>query len=72
MNNDCCKLCYTFCYTDILEIKKQVQPDVAFPFSFREVTLNEIINEIKSLDESKVAQSNDIPGAHQAGESRGP
>ena len=29
--------------------KKNVQSDVAFPFSFRKVTLNEIINEIKNL-----------------------
>ena len=44
-----------------LEIKNQVPSAVDFPFSFREVTLNEIINEIKSLDESKASQSNDIP-----------
>ena len=44
-----------------LEIKKQVQSDVAFPFSFSKVTLTEIINEIKNLDESKATQSNDIP-----------
>ena len=47
--------------TTQVEIKKQVQSHVAFPFSFRKVTLNEIINETKSLDESKTAQSNDIP-----------
>ena len=35
--------------------------DVAFPFSFRKVTLKEIINEIKSLDESEATQSNVIP-----------
>ena len=35
----------------ILEIKNKA--DVAFPFSLRKVTLTEIINEIKNLDESK-------------------
>ena len=45
----------------ILEIKIQISSNVAFPFSFRKVTLTEIINEIKNLDESKAAQSNDIP-----------
>ena len=45
----------------ILDIKSQVLSDVDFPFSFRKVTLNEINNEIKSLDESKASQSNDIP-----------
>ena len=44
----------------ILEIKKQIPSDVAFPFSFRKVILTEIINEIKNLDESKAIQSNDI------------
>ena len=44
-----------------LEIKKQIPSDVAFPFSFRKVTLTEIVNEIKNLDESKASQSNDIP-----------
>ena len=44
-----------------LEIKKKVFSDVAFPFSFKEVTLNEIINKIKSLDQSRATQSNDIP-----------
>ena len=48
-------------HPSILEIKNQVPSDVDFPFSFRKVTLNEIINEIKSLDESKASQSNDIP-----------
>ena len=41
--------------------KKQIPPDLAFPFSFSKVNLNEIINEIKNLDESKATQSNDIP-----------
>ena len=41
--------------------KKQVPSDVAFSFSFRKTTLNEIINEIKNLDKSKATQSNDIP-----------
>ena len=36
-------------YPSILEIKNQVPPDVDFPFLFRKVTLNEIIDEIKSL-----------------------
>ena len=46
----------------MLEIKKkQIPPDLAFPFSFSKVNLNEIINEIKNLDESKATQSNDIP-----------
>ena len=40
---------------------KRVPSDVAFQFSFKKVTLNEIINGIKSLDESKAAQSNSIP-----------
>ena len=44
-----------------LEIKKKVPSDVAFPFSYSKVTLTEIINEIKNLDESKATQSNDIP-----------
>ena len=48
-------------HPSILEIKKQIPSDVAFPFSFRKVTLTEIINEIKNLDESKATQSNDIP-----------
>ena len=43
----------------ILEIKNKA--DVAFPFSLRKVTLTEIINEIKNLDESKGTHSNDIP-----------
>ena len=47
-------------HPSILEIKKQIPSDVAFPFSFRKVTLTEIINEIKNLDESKATQSNDI------------
>ena len=47
-------------HSNILEIKKQVPSDVAFPLLFRKVTLNEIINKIKNLDESKAAQSNDI------------
>ena len=47
--------------SSILEIKSQVPSDVDLPFSFRKVTLNEINNEIKSLDESKASQSNDIP-----------
>ena len=34
---------------------------VAFPFSSRKVILKEITNEIKSLDNSKATQSNDIP-----------
>ena len=45
----------------ILQIKKQVPFDVAFPFSFRKITSNKILNEIKSLDESRVAESNDTP-----------
>ena len=40
-------------YQSILKIKKQVLSDVAFPFSFRKVTLNDIINKIKNLGESK-------------------
>ena len=48
-------------HPSVLVIKNQVPPNVDFPFSFRKVTLNEIINEIKSLDESKSSQSNDIP-----------
>ena len=48
-------------HPSILEIKMQISSNVAFPFSFRKVTLTEIINEIKNLDESKAAQSNDIP-----------
>ena len=41
-------------YQSILKIKKQVLSDAAFPFSFRKVTLNDIINKIKkNLDESK-------------------
>ena len=47
-------------HPSILEIKKKNPFDVAFPFSFRKVTLNETINERKSLDESKATQSNDI------------
>ena len=34
----------------ILQMKSQVLSDVDFPFSFQKVTLNEIINETKSLD----------------------
>ena len=45
----------------ILEIKKQLRKQLAFPFSFRKFTLNETINEIKGLDKLKSAQSNDIP-----------
>ena len=37
----------------------QVPSDIAFPFSFRKTTLNEIIKNY--LDETKAAQSNDIP-----------
>ena len=37
-------------HPSILEIKNQVPSDVDFPFSFQKVTLNEIINETKSLD----------------------
>ena len=37
----------------MLDIKKQIPSDVAFPFSFRKVTLTEIINKFKNLDESK-------------------
>ena len=48
-------------HPSILEIKKQIPSDVAFPFSFRKVNLAEIINEIKNLDESKPTLSNDIP-----------
>ena len=48
-------------HPSILEIKKQIPSDVAFPFSFRKVTLTKIINEIKNLDESKATQSNGIP-----------
>ena len=44
----------------ILEIKNQVPSDVAFTFSISKVTLNEIINEIKNLDESQATQSNDV------------
>ena len=44
-----------------LGIKKQIPCDEAFPFSFRKVTLTEITNEIKNLDESKATQSNGIP-----------
>ena len=40
-------------HPSILLIKKKVPPDVDFPFSFRKVTLNEIINKIKNLDKSK-------------------
>ena len=47
-------------HPSILEIKKQIASDVAFPFSSRKVTLTEIINEIKNLDGSKATQSNDI------------
>ena len=47
-------------HPNILEIKKHVLSDPAFPFSFRKVTLNEVINEIKSLDESKATQSKDV------------
>ena len=48
-------------HPSILEIKKQIPSDLAFPFSFRKVTLTEIINEIKNLDELKATQSNGIP-----------
>ena len=48
-------------HPSILDIKNQVSSDLDFPFSFRKLTLNEIINEIKSLDASKAFQSNDIP-----------
>ena len=48
-------------HPSILEIKKQIPSDVAFPFSFKKVSLTEIINEIKNIDESKATQSNDIP-----------
>ena len=48
-------------HPSILEIKKQIPSDVAFPFSFKKVTLTEIINEIKNIGESKATQSNDIP-----------
>ena len=41
--------------------KKQIPSEVDFPFSFSKVNLNEIIKEMKNLDESKVTQSNDIP-----------
>ena len=41
--------------------KKKIPSEVDFPFSFSKVNLNEIIKEIKNLDESKVTQSNDIP-----------
>ena len=33
-------------HLSILEIKKQVRSGVAFPYSFRKVTLNEVINHI--------------------------
>ena len=46
-------------HPSILEIKKQIPSDVAFPFSFRKASLAEIINEIKNLDESKPTESND-------------
>ena len=45
----------------ILEKKKRFPSDVAFPFSFVKVTLNEIMNEIKTLDKSNATQSSDIP-----------
>ena len=48
-------------HPSVLEIKKQIPSDAAFPFSFRKVTLTEIINEIKKLEQSKATQSNDIP-----------
>ena len=36
-------------HPNIIEKKKQIPSDVAFPFSFRKVTLTEIINDIKNL-----------------------
>ena len=36
-------------HRSILEIKKHIPSDAAFPFSFRKVTLTEIINDIKNL-----------------------
>ena len=49
-------------HPSILKIKKkkQIPSHAAFPFLFRKVTLTEIINKIKNLDESKATQSNDI------------
>ena len=41
-------------------MKKQVPPGQAFPFSIKKVTLNENINKIKNLDESKATPSNII------------
>ena len=49
-------------HPSILEIKKINSVWCSFPpFSLRKVTLSEIINEIKNLDESKATQSKDIP-----------
>ena len=41
-------------------MKKQVPPGQAFPFLIKKVTLNENINKIKNLDESKATPSNVI------------
>ena len=38
-------------HPSILEIIKQIPSDVAYPFSFRTLTLTKIINEIKNLEE---------------------
>ena len=45
-------------HPSILSIKEKMNNNV---FSFRNVTYEEILNEISSLDTSKSAQSEDIP-----------
>ena len=45
-------------HTSILRIKKKLNNNVFF---FRKVTYEEILNEINSLDTSKLTQSEDIP-----------
>ena len=45
-------------HPSILSIKEKMNNNV---FSFRNVTYGEILNEINSLDTSKVAQSKNIP-----------
>ena len=46
-------------HLNILEIKKKLLSDVSFPYSFKKVIQNEIINVIENLDESNENQCND-------------
>ena len=46
-------------HLNILEIKKELLSDVSFPYSFKKVIQNEIINVIENLDESNENQCND-------------